>query len=80
MPGKAPSNPDGSGGSIVPDLPSQVPDGVQNLLNGIFGALGDAAGGIAGGLGDLVSGLAREIGGAVTGNSSTLIDAAGVLL
>lgn len=71
--------PDAGGGGIVPDgpvFPDAVPQGVHDLVDGVFGALGS----VAGGIGDVVSGFAEAIGGpATTTIASTTVDLVGVL-
>lgn len=61
----------------APQLPDVVPDGVQKLLDGIFGFTGD----MGRAFGDMVSGLANSIqGGGGQQAMALVIDAAGVLL
>lgn len=59
---QAPSGP-------APQLPDAVPQGVQDLLNGVFGGI-DAVGR---GFGEAVSGLAGAIGDALGGGSATIV-------
>lgn len=64
----------------APQLPDAVPDGVQALLDGIFGFGGD----MGRAFGDLVSGLARAIEGPAVGEASQqvaplLVDVAAVV-
>lgn len=62
----------------APQLPDAVPDGVQALLDGIFGFTGD----MGQAFGDLVSGLARAIEGPAVAQQLVAlgIDVAGVLV
>lgn len=61
----------------APQLPDVVPDGVQALLDGIFGFTGD----MGQAFGDMVSGLAEAIqGGGAEQAMALVIDVAGVLL
>lgn len=61
----------------APQLPDVVPDGVQNLLDGIFGFTGD----IGKAFGDMVSGLANAIqGGGGEQAMALAIDVVGVVL
>lgn len=46
------------GGPSAPDLPDEAPDAVQDLLDGVFGAIGDGEKGV----GDVASDLAEKIG------------------
>lgn len=48
----------------APDLPDAAPDAVQDLLNGVFGAISDGEKRV----GDVVSGLAEKIGDAIGGS------------
>lgn len=63
----APDSPDGApqDGPLpdAPTLPDAAPDAVQDLLDGVFGAINDGAGAV----GDVASELAKAIGDAVGG-------------